>query len=170
MLPSHCGPCLTFSTLSTLPCSYELPFDPFLGTPASLPQDSAILAAEELCAIGLGEDVRFMTLMTGGSHLGRIVVEMPMVVGQRQKGCDGVNDGEGVVIKVAEYVKDGNGWTCVEMKERVKDRGKGKSAGRAGESVSIGMQVTRWTRPVVVVIGKWEEHGLTMKVVIGELS
>lgn len=129
-----------------------------------------MLAAEELCAIGLGEDVSFMRLMTGGTYSGKVVVEMPSVAGHRGKGCDEAKNREGVVRKVAEYVKHGNGWTCVGMKEMVKGRGQGKSADQAGESVSIGKQVSRWTRPTVVVIGKCEEHELTMKLVIEELS
>ena len=62
---------------------------------------------------------------------------MPVAVDRRKEGNDGNGGVGGVVKMVADYVKDGTGWRCVEMKETLLDGGKSKSAGRAGESTVL---------------------------------
>ena len=111
-----------------------------------------------------------MTLMTGGTYYGRIVVEMPMMVGERGKRCEGAKGGEEVVRKVADYVKDGNGWRWIGMKEVVHGGGRGTGGARVGKSEGMDREVSRWTRPVAVVFGSCEEHGVIVEVVVKELN
>lgn len=195
MLPSSCGG--TCLHLSTLHQQLYPAFDPFFGTSyaSATCDDPSLAAAEELCAMVLGEDPRFMPLLVGGSYFGRIVVEVTGfsrsglekneaqvekgkqvgakvdVKGARKSEVDRGKGGKGTVRKVKEYVKDGQGWRCVEAREMVVDGNREKRGGEVkNDRREAGHAAGIWTRPVAVVMGRCEEHGVKMKVVVEELN
>lgn len=79
------------------------------------------------------------------------------------------------VRKTREYVKDGQGWRCVEARDTVVgSAGQKKRRGGGGDTrgdgrIGGGQSVGAWTRPVAVVMGRCEDHGVKMRVVVEEL-